>query len=71
MQVLCERALHFYWSAMIDVTAMVRLGMCPACGEALDDGGVKDINFRGTVRSHTAYRCRKCDTVIGFSSSQP
>jgi RNase P subunit RPR2 len=48
---------------------MVKLGVCPACEKPLDDFDVEEINFRGTGKSHTAYRCGKCNTIIGFSSS--
>jgi hypothetical protein len=47
---------------------VLRLGKCPECGQELDGDDVDDLAFRGTIRAHYAYRCRKCDTVIGFSS---
>jgi hypothetical protein len=47
---------------------MVKLGKCPHCGVELDDSEVDDIHFRGSVVRHIAYRCRQCDTLIGFSS---
>lgn len=46
----------------------LRLGKCPVCGSELDGSDVDDLEFRGTIRAHFASRCRKCDTVIGFSS---
>ena len=47
---------------------MVRLGKCPECETQLEDTDVDEIHFKGTVVKHIAYRCRHCDTVIGFSS---
>ena len=47
---------------------MVKLGKCPACGKPLEDTDVEEIHFRGAINRHFAYRCRLCDTVIGFSS---
>jgi uncharacterized protein with PIN domain len=47
---------------------MVKLGKCPECKIELEDEYIEDINFRGTVVRHTAYRCKHCNTIIGFSS---
>ena len=47
---------------------MVRLGKCPDCKKQLEDTDVDEIHFKGTVVKHIAYRCRHCDTLIGFSS---
>jgi len=47
---------------------MVKLGVCPEYNTELDDSDVDDIQFKGTVHRHYAYRCKKCDTIIGFSS---
>lgn len=47
---------------------MVKIGKCPACETELEETDVDDIYIRGTVNRHFAYRCRHCDTVIGFSS---
>lgn len=47
---------------------MVKLGKCPECKNDLDDADVEEIHFRGNVVRHIAYRCRHCDTLIGFSS---
>ena len=47
---------------------MKRLGKCPACEQHLSDRDVEEIQFKGTVGSHFAYRCSKCDTIVGFSS---
>jgi len=44
------------------------IGKCPACGEYLSENEIDNIEFRGTVRKHFAYRCVKCETIIGFSS---
>jgi len=45
----------------------VKLGKCPACGQELSESDIEDEEFRGKVKRHFAYRCRKCDTLIGFS----
>jgi hypothetical protein len=42
--------------------------MCPSCGEMLQERDVEDIQFKGVIGSHFAYRCDKCDSIIGFSS---
>lgn len=47
---------------------MKRLGKCPHCEAHLTDGDVEEIQFKGVFGSHFAYRCTKCDTLIGFSS---
>ncbi len=47
---------------------MVRLGKCPECKADLEDTDIEEIQFKGTVLRHMAYRCRKCDAIIGFSS---
>ena len=47
---------------------MVKLGKCPECKTDLDDSEVDDIHFKGTINRHIAYRCRKCDAIIGFSA---
>jgi len=47
---------------------MVNLGKCLECEAELEDEDIEDIHFRGTVVRHIAYRCRHCDTLIGFSS---
>ena len=46
----------------------VKLGKCPACGVELSEGDIDDEEFRGSIKKHFTYRCRKCDTIIGFSS---
>jgi len=48
--------------------SLKRLGKCPACEQHLSDRDVEEIQFKGTVGSHFAYRCSKCDTIVGFSS---
>jgi len=47
---------------------MARLGKCPECKSDLGYDDVEDVHFKGTVVKHVAYRCRKCDIIIGFSS---
>ena len=47
---------------------MVRLGKCPECKKDLEDADIEEINFKGNVVRHIAYRCINCETVIGFSS---
>ena len=47
---------------------MVRLGQCPECKNSLEDTDIDEIQFKGTVVRHVAYRCKLCDTIIGFSS---
>ena len=47
---------------------MVRLGQCPECKNSLEDTDIDEIQFKGTVVRHIAYRCKLCDTIIGFSS---
>lgn len=47
---------------------MPTLGKCPKCDAELTDDDVKDVQFRGVLRSHFAYKCNKCGYIIGFSS---
>lgn len=46
---------------------MMNFGSCSVCKEVLSDEDIDDDEFRGTITHHIAYRCRKCDTIIGFS----
>ena len=45
------------------------LGKCPKCDAELRDVDIEEIHFRGLVISHFAYRCTKCDTIIGFGTT--
>lgn len=47
---------------------MVQLGKCPECKTDLNDTDVEEIQFKGKVVRHIAYRCKHCNTIIGFSS---
>jgi len=51
-----------------DLSNLGSIGKCPACGEYLRENEIDNVEFRGTVRKHFAYRCEKCETIIGFSS---
>jgi RNase P subunit RPR2 len=47
------------------------IGKCPHCENLLDDDDIAEIKFRGALHTHHAYVCRRCDTIIGFSSARP
>ena len=47
---------------------MPRLGKCPKCDAMLYDGDVEEIRFQGIVVSDFAFRCKKCDYIIGFGT---
>ena len=44
------------------------IGKCPSCGQILTDRDIHDMTFLGSVRRHYVYVCKKCETIIGFSS---
>ncbi len=48
----------------------LKIGMCPKCDALLRDGDIQDITFRGIHHRHTAYVCRKCGCIIGFSATR-
>ncbi len=48
---------------------MKSLGKCPKCDAVLEEYDVEEIRFRGLVISHFAYRCRKCEYIIGFGTT--
>ena len=45
---------------------MPTLGKCPKCDAELNDDDVQEVRFQGLVISHFAYRCKKCNYIIGF-----
>ncbi len=46
----------------------MKLGKCPKCDAELTERDVDEIKFKGTIGWHHAYRCMRCDYIIGFSS---
>ncbi len=42
------------------------IGKCPHCQALLTAEDIEDIEFRGALTVHYAYRCLKCGTIIGF-----
>ena len=46
----------------------MRIGNCPACNSMLSDSDIDEGTFLGSVRKHYVYVCKKCETIIGFSS---
>ena len=47
---------------------MRKLGKCPKCDAELTEDDSVQIKFKGIIGGHHAYRCKKCDYIIGFSS---
>ena len=46
------------------------IGKCPNCQIILDKKDIEDIGFRGFEQTHTAYVCKKCNTIIGFGTTR-
>jgi hypothetical protein len=46
------------------------IGKCPICDESLKGNDIKDVLFRGNFYTHTAYVCRFCNHIIGFSAGR-
>jgi len=46
----------------------MKLGKCPKCDAELTEDDIDQIKFKGIIGGHHAYRCKKCDYIIGLSS---
>ena len=46
---------------------------CPVCGEELRKSDIEEVAYGIIIglppQARTAYRCTKCETILGFSSS--